>query len=248
MKKYFLLSILTLLTITSCKKELTFKDIAFEQKAKIPNKYGSPKGTVTIPFAKNKSVIADSINKNIFLTVQKVVYNEDVPKTFKDYNDLLSDFVSRYDKMLAENPGEPFGWTTEVTGKIKHQSVQVINFEISHYTFTGGAHGYGALESLMIDPLTGKKIPNSKLFKDENAFRTFAEKIFRIKNKIPFGKSLNENMFMFENDKFQLPENYFFTDGGLLLYYNQYEIASYAQGPQQLLLTYQEANPFLAIK
>ena len=246
MKNLICLVALTLLF--SCQNELSFKNIRFEQKAKIPNKYGSPKGTITIPFAENNSETADSINKNIFDAVQKIVYNEDVPKKFKDYNDLLSDFVSRYNKMLAENPGEPFGWTTEVTGKIKHQSEQVINFEISHYTFTGGAHGYGALESLMIDPLTGKKIPNAKLFKDEKAFSTFAEKIFRIKNKIPSGKSLNENLFMFKDDKFQLPENYFFTDGGLLLYYNQYEIASYAQGPQQLLLTYQEVEPFLAIK
>ena len=243
-----LVILMLLISLFSCKKELTFKDIFFEQKAKIPNKYGSPKATAVIPLAKNKSEAADSINQNIFNCVQKIVYNQDAPKAFKDYSELLLDFVTRYDKILAENPGEPFGWTTEIKGKIKHQSEKLINFEIAFYSFTGGAHGYGGLQSIFVDAVTGKKIENKNLFKDETTFKTFAEKIFRIKYKIPEGKSLNDNMFMFKDDKFQLPENYFFTDGGLLLYYNQYEIASYAQGPQQLLLTYKEVEPFLAIK
>ena len=53
---------------------------------------------------------------------------------------------------------------------------------------------------------------------------------------------------MFEDEKFQLPQNIFFTDKGLLLYYNSYEIASYADGPKELLFSYKEVNDYLLIQ
>lgn len=50
---------------------------------------------------------------------------------------------------------------------------------------------------------------------------------------------------MFEGDQFQLPLNIFYTDKGLLLYYNRYEIAAYADGPKELLIPYEELKNFL---
>ena len=73
----------------------------------------------------------------------------------------------------------------------------------------------------------------------------FAEKKFRAKYKIPANKSINATGLMFENEKFNLPENIFYTDDGLLLYYNSYEAASYADGPKELLLPYKEVNDYL---
>lgn len=53
---------------------------------------------------------------------------------------------------------------------------------------------------------------------------------------------------MFEYEKFNLPQNIFYTDKGLLLYYNSYEAASYADGPKELLLPYVEVEEFLRLK
>ena len=74
------------------------------------------------------------------------------------------------------------------------------------------------------------------------------KKKFRKKFNIPEKEALNNSGFMFEEEKFQLPQTFFFTEEGLLLYYNVYEIASYADGPKQLLLPYEEVAPYLAIK
>jgi hypothetical protein len=123
-----------------------------------------------------------------------------------------------------------------------------LNIEINHYTFTGGAHGYQGLRSLIFNPDTGKSIPNDQLFKDKNAFKAFAEKKFRTKYNIPENKSINATGFQFEDDKFQLPLNIFYTDKGLLLHYNQYEAASYAYGPKDLFLTFNEVNNYLIRK
>ena len=57
--------------------------------------------------------------------------------------------------------------------------------------------------------------------------------------------AINANGFMFENDKFQLPQTYFYTPNGFLLFYNVYEIASYAQGNFEVLIPYDEIKPYL---
>lgn len=246
MKK--IIPFLLVFMLLSCKKDLTFKNVHFEQKSKIPNEFDSPKVSVTVPFAENKSVVADSINKKIFNVVQSIIYNDEKTKKATTYDAVLKNFIKEYQNMTAKNPGDPFGWEANVTGKVKHLSKQILNIEIEHYSYTGGAHGYQGLRSIMVDPTTGKNIPNAKLFKNEIEFKKFAEKTFRIKFKIPANANINSTDLMFEDEKFQLPQNYFFTDSGLLLYYNSYEIASYAQGPQELLLTFKEVEPYLALK
>ena len=53
---------------------------------------------------------------------------------------------------------------------------------------------------------------------------------------------------MFDTEVFALPQNIFYTDKGLLLYYNQYEIAAYSEGNQELMLSYEELGNLLKIK
>ena len=71
---------------------------------------------------------------------------------------------------------------------------------------------------------------------------------FRQKFNIPAGKSINSKDVLFENDKFILPQNIFFKEDGLLLYYNPYEIGSFADGTKELLISYTEAEPYLKVK
>ena len=161
---------------------------------------------------------------------------------------MLASFIDSYEKLQKEFPNDTFGWEAEVTGSVKYQSESVLNIEINHYTYTGGAHGYQGLRSLLFDPSTGKSISNKELFNDTDAFMAFAEKKFRAKYKIPADKSINATGLMFENEKFNLPQNIFYTDNGLLLYYNSYEAASYSDGPKELVLPYKEVNDYLLIK
>ena len=53
---------------------------------------------------------------------------------------------------------------------------------------------------------------------------------------------------MFENDEFYLPNNIGFTKNGLQLIYNQYEVASYADGPMSITLPYAEIRNYLAVE
>ena len=53
---------------------------------------------------------------------------------------------------------------------------------------------------------------------------------------------------MFLDDVFVLPQNIFFKENGILLYYNAYEAAAYAEQQKEVLIPYSEADAFLKMK
>ncbi|MBF4466017.1 DUF3298 and DUF4163 domain-containing protein [Flavobacterium sp. LC2016-12] len=244
MKQYTFLVFLFLI-FTSCSKELSFENKTFEKKSILPCKTDCPIITIDIPIAKNIPVVADSINKKIFLVIKEITFFGEKPIQLNDYKALTVSFIESYEEMHKKFPSETFGWEGKIKGNVEFESAQIINIKIDHYTFTGGAHGYQGYRSLLFNPKTGKIIFSDQIFKNEKEFKAFAEKRFRSKYKIPAKANINSTGLMFENDKFQLPQNIFYTEEGLLLYYNSYEAASYADGPKELLFPYDEVNKFL---
>lgn len=244
MKQYTFLVFLFLIFI-SCNKELSFKNETFKKKSTLPCKTDCPQITIDIPVAKNIPVVADSINKKILNVLKEIVYFGEKPSEVKNYNSLAASFITSYEEMHKKFPGETFGWEAKIKGNVEYQSDQILNIKLDHYTFTGGAHGYQGFRSLLFNPKTGKIIFNDQLFKNEKEFKAFAEKEFRNKYKIPAKANINITGLMFEKDTFQLPQNIFYTDEGLLLYYNSYEAASYADGPKEILFPYDKISKYL---
>lgn len=247
MKPYIIFVALCFLS-ARCENELDFEYQSFKKKTALPCTVDCPHISVKIPIAKDVPIVADSINKKVFSTLKEIVYFGEKPYASTDYPGLLASFMDSYEQLQKEFPKDTFGWEAEIEGHIKYLSDSILNIEIKHYTYTGGAHGYQGLRSLIFDPNTGKWIANKKLFKNTNAFRALAEKRFRMKYKIPEGQSINATGMQFDDDKFQLPQNIFYTDKGLLLHYNPYEAASYAEGAKELLLSYKEVNAYLIAK
>lgn len=244
MKNYIFLIFLCLIS-TSCKKELSFENETFEKKSSVPYKNDCPIITIEVPVAKNSKIIADSINKKVFSVIKEIIYFGETPSKVNNYNSLAQSFIDSYEEMHSKFPTETFGWEGKITGNVEFQSEQILNIKIDHYTFTGGAHGYQGFSSLLFNPKTGKAIFNNQLFKNEKEFEAFAEKEFRAKYNIPANANINATGLMFENDKFHLPQNIFYTNDGLLLYYNSYEAASYADGPKEILFPYDKVSKYL---
>lgn len=244
MKNYIFIIFLCLI-FTSCKKELSFENETFEEKSTIPCKNECPEITIEVPVAKNIKVISDSINKKVFSVIKEIVFFGEDSTKVNDYQSLSKSFIASYEEMREKFPNDTFGWEAKIIGNVEFQSDSILNLKVDHYTFTGGAHGYQGYRSLLFNAKTGKAILNNQLFKNEKDFKAFAEKAFRAKYKIPAAANINATGLMFENDKFQLPQNIFYTSEGLLLYYNSYEAASYADGPKEILFSYNEVNKYL---
>lgn len=249
MKKIFTLFII-ITVLVSCEKEqeLEFTTETFTETTTLPCSDNCPTVEVKIPIAKNIPVVSDIINKRIFAVVQQIIYFGEKPYTSTDYKDLLHSFIGSYEELKNEFPGDTFGWEGKVEGSIAYQTENVLNIKIDHYTYTGGAHGYQGVRSLLFNPETGKILTNEMLFNDVNSFTKFAEQKFRTTYKIPENAGINSTGLMFEGEKFALPMTIIFNEKGLLLYYNSYEAASYADGPKEIQLTFKELEPYMKVK
>lgn len=248
MKQIFPLLLVLFVAVGCTKDKLEFTEQVYEQKSTLPCQENCPTVTVKIPVAKNGKVVSDSINKRIFGVLRDIIYFGEEPYAATDYKQLLDSFIQSYDDMKTKFPKETIGWEAKVEGAVVYKSDSVINIKLTHYSYTGGAHGYSGERSLIFNAKTGKIIPNDQLFNDINGFKAFAEKKFREKYQIPENVSINATGLMFEEDVFALPGNIFYTDKGLLLYYNVYEVASYADREKELLLPYNEIEKYLKIK
>lgn len=237
-----------LLILSSCSEELHFENKTFRQKITILCKENCPEIKVDIPFATNHTNAADSINKKVFSVVKELVYFDNKPLKNEQYETLLLSFTQAYEETKARIPDATFGWEANIKGTLKYQSENLINIQINHYTFTGGAHGYEGMQSLLFDPKTGKTFPNKNLFKNIVELKKMIETTFRTKYQIPLTGNINQTGYLFEDDTFQLPKNIFFTNDGLIFHYNQYEAAAYVEGPKTLFIPYTSLKNYLIIK
>jgi len=128
-----------------------------------------------------------------------------------------------------------------------YQNNDVISFVYEHWTDICYAHpDYGKV-SLTFDKNSGNLININNLILDRQSLMRLAEKYFRAKNNIfPISPQANINdkdIFMFENDKFRLPNNptnFEFTNKGLKFFYDDVEVSSHAAGPPEFTIPYSE--------
>lgn len=261
--KRIIIAAALLATLASCKKEkhentddiqtdttattptaavLSFDNKVYEKTStlgKAPHTHVS----ITVPEAVGAG--ADSINNRIFRSVREIVHFGEKPADAKSYEEVMASFVGAYEELVKKYPDEDVPWDAKVEGSVSYKNDSIVNIKLTHYTFAGGAHGYGADTSLLFDAKTGHSLTADNFIKDKKGFTALAEKKFRVKYKIT-GANINSTGLFFLNDKFSLPNNIFFTDKGLLLQYNTDEVAAHAEGTKDVLITYGEAKPFIA--
>ena len=137
-----------------------------------------------------------------------------------------------------------FNYTKEQNFAAIYANRHFVSVKDQAYYFTGGAHGFRVTVYTLIENKTGQPIDKwHALFTDTNAVLKIAENAFRKVKKIPDGEIMNQNWFW--NGKFYLPDNFAYTEKGILFFYNVYEIAPYEQGETELLLDYESLGKLL---
>jgi len=227
---------------------LAFENQSYDQKSDKGCRDICTYVSINVPEAKGVEVVSDSINNKMFHVVRSIVYFGEKPTTAKSYKELMASFIASYEDLAKKYPSDTMPWEAKLKATIDYKSDSIIDIKLNHYTFTGGAHGYEGNRSLIFNAKTGKSLSYDQIFKDKKAFTAFAEKKFREKFKVPAGKNINSTGYMFEKDTFALPQNIFFKENGLLLLFNPYEMAAYAEGAKEMLIPYSEADQFLSVK
>lgn len=132
----------------------------------------------------------------------------------------------------------------DVTKSFENENLLAL--ELKSYLYTGGAHGYGSINFKNIDKKTGESLSSNDLFKNLDSITSFVEEKFRENHQIPKDSTINSTGFWFENDTFYLPKNLGFLEEGIVVLYNAYDIASYADGPIELFIPFDELTDQLS--
>ena len=206
-----------------------------------------PQVSIAIPRALGQAKISKTINTALEEELISLLSFDDELEV-SSIEDALKSFKNGYLELQELYDDEPTNWEAKIEGSISYEDANFITIILDSYLFTGGAHGYTSKRFLNFDKKKGIELENDELFKNTEDFREFAEEMFRRKEKIPEDKSINHTGFMFEQDSFYLPENIGFTEKGIKLLYNPYEVASYADGAIELVLPHSEIKKYLAKK
>ncbi|XCF06300.1 DUF3298 domain-containing protein [Tamlana crocina] len=232
-QRYFY--ILIFLLVLSCNKEVktSFSEINITTE-------NNTIVEVNIPEAKGKKTITEQINSEIRKTITTALHigdPDDVPSI--SIEESIKRFNEEYQGFKRDFPETELPWEAQIDGEVVYQTPEIICAAITTYTNTGGAHGLSNISFLNFNATTGNRISNEKLITDLEAFKKMA--------KPYFDKAIAEKEHaIFDTEAFQLPANIGYTEDGLVLLYNTYEIAPYSTGIIEFKIPYEEAEPFLA--
>ncbi len=107
-----------------------------------------------------------------------------------------------------------------------------------YFQSSGAAHGNYATHMENFDVSTGSHLKLNNIVAEPYKLFALGEQIFRKQKGVAEGTALSEAGFGFKEDVFYLPETFGVLPEGLLFVYATYEIASYAEGEQYLLIPY----------
>jgi hypothetical protein len=128
---------------------------------------------------------------------------------------------------------------------VAYQSNEIVSLRSDFYEFAGGAHGFEGLLFKNFNVVTGKEMTALNMFKDLDGFSAFAKAEFHTQQQVLLVDSPIWETLEFENDAFILPENMGFTEEGLQLYYQAYEITAFQNEPFDFYISWQDVKPFL---
>lgn len=190
--------------------------------------------------AKLDKVINTALKEEVIYLLN---FNED--NDAADIESAITSFTKGFTDLKNQFAEEATPWVATVSTVVSYEDTKIITLKLDSYLFTGGAHGYNTTHYLNFDKGKGLELDTDNLFKNKSAFENYAESKFKIQEEIPSQDDINSTGFMFETGSFYLPENIGYTELGVQLFYEQYEVASYADGPIVLTIPYTELERYL---
>ncbi|MEO6346874.1 MAG: DUF3298 and DUF4163 domain-containing protein [Aquaticitalea sp.] len=240
LKKSSLLSIVFFI-LFSCAKDLplTFKDQSIEKKDQAVVDISYPKAEG------GNEEVASKINKTVenFLA-NEINMSETVDKNLT-LNEAINGFDEEYKSFKNDFSDTTQEWEAVIEAEVTYESEHLICISVSSYLDTGGAHGNSHVTFLNFDKTTGQLFIEDDIINDKEAFKKLVLPYFEKATQSLSDEETIEDPFFGEG--FQLPENIGFRKEGIILLYNVYEIASYAQGVTEFTIPFEKAKSFLKI-
>ena len=187
---------------------------------------------------------AEAMNAVIKNTMISSISNSTDASESKSLEAALEAFDNEYISFISDFPDSNQQWELIIESEIVYQSEEIITVAINTYQDKGGAHGNDTITLLNFNPVNGSVLKPEDYILNMTGFKSTVETYFFkiVKNNSDFE---NAEDYFFGED-FHLPNNMGFSEEGIILLYNVYEIASYAQGYTEFTIPYEEISPYLS--
>lgn len=194
---------------------------------------------INIPKAKEDNTISSTINseiKKLVISDLHIGNQDDI--TAETIEESIDKFNAEFVGFRNKFPETAQLWEAQIDGEIMYNSPSIISLALTSYLDTGGAHGLMKITFLNIKASTGEKIAINDIINDIKAFKHVAEPYFKnaISDKVVFESEL---------ETFTLPENIGYSDEGIVLLYNAYEIAPYSTGIIEFVIPFNEIESYI---
>jgi hypothetical protein len=152
-------------------------------------------------------------------------------------------FIQMYLNDLKDNPDLIMGFSTEIRDTVSLLNNKVATVKMDGYSYTGGAHPnpFGLLVSYDLSK-RAKPLEINDLVSDTNAVRPILEKAYKLAKGLKETDPLGEMVYE-EIKQLPMPANVGVASTGILFFYNAYEVAPYAVGSTDVLLTWEQLGP-----
>ncbi|WP_320052373.1 DUF3298 and DUF4163 domain-containing protein [uncultured Acetobacteroides sp.] len=199
------------------------------------------RSSITFPLfdKKQNAVLADSINTFIRYT------------TFGGYQtaeEAMKTFVDESIRQTKDEEGLPMlGWESMDSITVISNTPSVVSLRRKHYSFTGGAHGNPSETYTCFSASRGKRLRLEDVAEAGRLSELEAISIAQLKQDrgIKEPSTLEESGLFVAKDELPLPASFALTRQGLLMAYDYYEIASYADGVISYTIPYSKLKGIL---
>lgn len=155
-----------------------------------------------------------------------------------------NDFVGDFEQFMKDMPDFGLGWYFNGYVEVMVASDTLISLRVDRESFTGGAHASYTTNFVNIDPKTG-----TAYLLDAMLRAGYEDELNRLAVE-----DLQEQLGLNQNDSidgpgfdpnFKLNENYGFRKEGIVFYFNDYEVPSFAEGPTEVLIPYEKLQDWI---
>ncbi len=176
--------------------------------------------------------VADSsiANKIAQFIEARVIEDMGLDSTGKPHKSILDAGIAFEAACRGEDESSLWAsWYYSANSAVLFQNKNMMTVELAIETYAGGAHPSHYITLHNFNVHDGRPIAPSEWITDMNELRRFSENYFWETVESAFDEGTDRTEF-FWGDVFALPANLGLYEGGLLLFYNEYEVAPYVFG------------------
>lgn len=191
-------------------------------------------------FAGGDTVLTAALNRSVQEYVLSAVGgNAELPFTTA-LDSAYAQFVGMFEEDVINIPDMPLSYSMEIHDSVPFMNTAVATIQMDGYSFTGGAHPnpFGMMVSYDLQK-GGKPLEITDLVSDTNAIKPILEKAYKLSKGLKETDPLSDLTYP-EIQQMPMPGSIGLSAEGIHFFYNAYEIAPYAVGPADVLLTWEQ--------